>query len=167
MGIIVVNEKDEIIGHKEWADQDLNDITRVTGLWIYNSKGEVLITQRVFSKRYDPGKWQPAAAGTVEEGESYLSNIIKEAEEEIGIKLKEDQLVPGSHEFRNTSHKYFRQSYSVKLDLAIEAFKIQKDEVENIQWISIEELDKWVAKRPEDFLISFPGSFEKIKTLMH
>ena len=47
----------------------------------------VLIVERqtAFDKKYDPGKWGPSAAGTVEEGETYQSNIIKELQEEIGL----------------------------------------------------------------------------------
>ena len=38
-----------------------------------------------------PGKWGPAVAGTVEEGESYEENIIKEAEaRDIEADLRED-----------------------------------------------------------------------------
>jgi 8-oxo-dGTP pyrophosphatase MutT (NUDIX family) len=145
MRIIVVNDQDEIIGYKERSDLNRNDITRVAGLDIFNSKGE------------DPGKWGPAAAGTLEEGETYLSNIVKEAEEELGIILREDQLAVGNHEFRDTSHKYFRQLYSAKLDLPIEAFKIQKEEVEGIRWIAMSELSGWLKERPQDFIALFHG----------
>ncbi|MDP2933271.1 MAG: NUDIX domain-containing protein [bacterium] len=166
MRLIVVNEQDEIIGYKKRDDKNQKDITRVAGLWIFNTKGEVLIAQRTFGKIHDPGKWGPAVAGTVEEGETYISNIIKEAKEELGITLKEERLVIGSHEFRETSHKYFRQSYSAKLDLPIEDFKIQKEEVISIRWIAIEDLSTWIKERPQDFIASFPTSFKERKVLM-
>ncbi|MFA6422790.1 MAG: NUDIX domain-containing protein, partial [Candidatus Buchananbacteria bacterium] len=83
--IIIVNENDEAIGHKERNELDFSDIYRVSGLWITNLKGEILLAQRAFTKNHDPGKWGPAAAGTVEEGEDYETNILKEAEEELGL----------------------------------------------------------------------------------
>jgi isopentenyl-diphosphate delta-isomerase len=166
MELIIVNEQDEIIGHKDRADHNPDFITRVAGLWIYNSKGEVLIAQRAFDKVHDPGKWGPAAAGTVEKGETYLSNIIKEAEEELGIVLQESQLAVGKHKFRETSHKYFSQTFIAKLDLPIEDFKIQKEEVESIRWVDMEELSVWVKKRPEDFIASFPESLQEFKTTL-
>jgi isopentenyl-diphosphate delta-isomerase len=160
----IVNEQDEIIGYKDRSED--GDITRVAGLWIFNSKGEALIAQRAFDKRYDPGKWGPAAAGTVEEGETYLSNIIKEAKEELGITLSENQLVRDSYEFKEASHKYFRQSFSTTLDLPIEKFTIQKEEVASIRWISMEELGAWVKERPDDFIVSFAKSFKNRQELM-
>lgn len=84
--IIIVDENDTIIGHKNRDSMEDGDMYRVSALWIQNSKGDILLAQRSFDKRNDPGKWGPAVAGTVEEGETYESNIIKEAEEEIGLK---------------------------------------------------------------------------------
>ena len=41
--------------------------------------------QRAFTKSRGGGQWQAAVAGTVESHETYQENIIKEAEEEIGL----------------------------------------------------------------------------------
>lgn len=84
--IIIVNENDEIIGCKERGEINQSDIYRVSALWIQNPKGDVLLAQRKLTEDNDPGKWGPAVAGTNDEGETYESNIIKEAEEEIGLK---------------------------------------------------------------------------------
>jgi isopentenyldiphosphate isomerase len=62
---IIVDENEKVIGAKE-RDQILpTDIQQITGLWLTNSKGEVLLAQRQITKKNDPGKWGPAAAGTV------------------------------------------------------------------------------------------------------
>ena len=89
MRIPFVNENDEVVEvfeGKNWGDLHPESIYRVSSLWITNSKGEVLLARRAFNKKHDPGKWGPAVSGTVEEGETYESNIIKETEEELGIK---------------------------------------------------------------------------------
>ncbi len=158
MKSIIVNEQDQIIGHKERADKTPDDISRVSALWIYNSQNEVLIAQRSWSKKLTPGKWGPAVAGTVEEGETYLSNIIKETKEEIGISLQEEQLAEFSHKFQDSSHKYFCQYFIAKIDLPIEKFTIQKDEVEQVRWISIDELSTWVKEDPDQFVKSLPST---------
>src|SRR3989338_4245132 len=86
MRVPIVNEKDEIIEYKDWKDRGLKEIVRVSGLWIVDGNGNILLAQRYKNKTHDPGKWGPAVAGTVEEGETYESNIVKEAEEENGLK---------------------------------------------------------------------------------
>ena len=75
--VIIVNEKDEVIGSKPRDDRNQTDIIRVSGLLVFNPKGEVLLSRRGLNKINDPGKWGPSVAGTVEEGETYASNIIK------------------------------------------------------------------------------------------
>lgn len=81
---LVVDDNDNIIGYKSKAAIDKDDLRyRVSALWITNSKREILLARRSYTKRHDPGKWGPAAAGTVEKGESYKDNIKKEAKEEL------------------------------------------------------------------------------------
>ena len=149
--IPVVNEQDEIIGYKERKDRNTLEITRITALWLWNEKGEVLLAQRAFSKSINPGLWGPAVAGTVEEGETYESNIIKEAEEEIGLKnLKPifDQKLR-----RTTQHAYFVQWFTATTDSSYQLIK-QDSEVEAFKWFSKDELMNLLKTKPEMFLYS-------------
>ncbi len=155
MRIPVVNEKDEILGYKDKKDRNSSDIIRVSGVWIFNSNKELLIAQRAFDKVNDPGKWGPSAAGTVEEGETYVANILKEIQEELGISVNEKDLILSYHDLRQTSHKYFCQMFLAKVDLPIESFHPQKKEVEAVRWVPVKELLEWAEKKPEDFIASF------------
>ncbi len=153
--VIVVNDRDEIVGYKDRNDRNQSDIIRVSGLWIFNDKKEVLIAQRAYDKVHDSAKWGPSVAGTVEEGETYVSNAIKEAQEEVGLVVEEKDLILGPHRFTKTSHQYFYQSFFVKTNLPISAFVVQEKEVAQLQWIQIEDLLKWVKDKPTDFIASF------------
>src|SRR3989344_5348581 len=126
--IIVVNEKDEIIGYKDRDDRNETDIIRVSALILLNSKNQTLIARRALNKILDSGKWGPAAAGTLEEGESYLSNIIKEAQEEIGFKASKKDLSFGRKKFVETSHKYFLQIFITETNLPLQNFRIYRKE---------------------------------------
>ena len=53
--IPLVNEQDEIIGYKERAEIKTEDIYRVSALRITNSQGEILVAQRAFTKKNNPG----------------------------------------------------------------------------------------------------------------
>jgi len=82
----VVDENDQLIGYKERSKIDFKkDIYRIGALWLTDGTGQILIAQRKLTKDKDPGKWGPAAAGTVEKSETYESNAYKEAQEEIGL----------------------------------------------------------------------------------
>lgn len=156
MKIQIVDEKDNVIGIKERNNRNENDIVRVSGLFVFNQSKEILIAKRAMNKVFNPGKWSVSVAGGVEENETYLSSVIRETEEEIGIKITDSDLVLGSYNFVKTKHRCFRQMYYVKIDLPVFKFKIQNEEVDDLKWVTIEELRKWVNSNPSDFTDSFP-----------
>jgi len=151
----VVDEQDRIIGLKERPEINWQtDIYRVSALWLANSQDEVLIAQRKLTKDKDPGRWGPAAAGTLENGETYESNIYKEAEEEIGLSGRVFQLGPKTRikEPRN----YFCQWFTVVADKQLDEFTLQKDEVEELKWLPKEQLVKDIKENPQKYTPAFP-----------
>ncbi len=150
MKIPIVNEQDEIIGYKDRKDK--KGVSRVSGLWLADHEGNVLLAQRAFNKKHDPGLWGPAVAGTVEEGETYESNIIKEAKEEIGLTGVKFTL--GSKVRISAGHEYFAQWFFAKVAHDYPFVK-KDDEVEQVKWFSVEEFKKLLKEKPEIFIPSF------------
>lgn len=151
--IIVVDDYDNIIGYKPRDIVDKEGLRyRVSVLWIENSKGEVLLAKRALTKTHQPGKWGPAVTGTVEEGESYEDNIIKESKEELG--LNNINLKIGLKIKIDSKYKYFVQCFFTVIDKPIEYFKVQIEEVAKIKWFSKEELKKQLKLSPDEFVNS-------------
>ncbi len=148
--IIIVDKKDKIIGHKERENLNTEDIYRVSALWVTNSKGEILLARRALSKSHSPGKWGPAAAGTVEGGETYYSNIVKEAREELGLENIKPKTGPKIRVAKK--YNYFCQWFLLEIDKLLDEFKIQKSEVEELKWIPQKELLDEIENDPENFM---------------
>ncbi|MFA6908498.1 MAG: NUDIX domain-containing protein [Patescibacteria group bacterium] len=146
---IIVNEKDEIIGSKKREDITSSDIYRVSALWLTNSKGEVLMAQRALTKKHDPGIWGPAVAGTVEEGETYDSNIAKETEEELG--LTGVTMTKGAKNLRTGNHTYFCQWYFGHINKKISDLRLRPEEVIAARWVSPALLLAEAREHPERF----------------
>lgn len=153
---IVVDENDNIIRLKERNEITNKDIYRVSVLWVRNSKDQVLIAQRALNKSHDPGKWQPAVAGTVEEGESYEENIIKESKEELGLNLTTRDIILGPKLFLRDASGwlFFCQLFIHTTSRDIDDFNLQRDEVIRVQWIEKSELDRKLRETPKDFVDS-------------
>lgn len=148
---VIVDSNDVVIGAKESMDIDFaKEIYRVSALWLWNSKGEVLIAQRTKSKGNDAGVWGPSVAGTVEAGESYEENIVKETEEEIGL-TGVDFILDKKH-FVSGKRNYFTQFYKAMSDRSIEEFTLQADEVDAVMWIKPKDLKYKVLAHPEEFV---------------
>lgn len=158
--IIVVNENDEIIAHKEHGTLTKGDIYRVSALWVKNSQGDILLAQRNFRQSHDPGKWGPAVAGTLDEGETYKVNIIKEAEEEIG--LKDTKPMPGPKVRMNGEYNYFSQWHTLVVDKPAEDFIIQEEEVEQVKWFTRAELETELREHPEKYLKGLDWPLENL-----
>lgn len=158
--IPIVDENDNLIIHKERSEVLHSDIYRVSSLWIFNLSDEVLLAQRAFNKNNDPGKWGPAVAGTVEEGETYEQNIVKETEEELGIKnitVKKDE-----KKFRDGKHRFFVQRFITTIDLNLADVQLQEEEVAAVKWFTKDELKNLVKNKPEMFIPSMQDSIKEL-----
>lgn len=159
--IVIVNDRDEVIDYKVRGTLAKEDIYRVAALWVTNPKGDVLLAQRQLGKRHDPGKWGPAVAGTVDEGETYDSNILKEAEEEIGLKGIEPNAGPKRRV--SDEYNYFCQWYKLVVNKPAEDFTIQEEEVEQVKWFTRNELEQELREHPDDYLKGLGWAMEALQ----
>jgi isopentenyldiphosphate isomerase len=154
----IVDENDQVIGAKNRADITKKDIYRVSGLWLYNEGGQVLLAQRSFTKSHDPGMWGPAVAGTVAEGEDYLTTITREAEEELGLTGITFEI--GPKVFQSEGWKYWSQKFTAITDKDISDMKIQKEEVEQVKWFDEKELPMLIEEKPDLFIPSMRSYYK-------
>ena len=89
-------------------------------LYIYNAKGEFLIQKRSKNKKSLPGIWS----------ENSLQAGIREAEEELGLRLVPEQLQMVSRIKRRRS---FIDIYFVEEDFSIDRCVLQEEEVEDVR----------------------------------
>ena len=158
--IIIVNDTDHPIDLKTYEEIRYEDIYRVAALWLTDTKtGNILFAQRSWGKHNDPGKWAAAVAGTLEEGESYKTNIVKETEEEIG--LTDVVFTLGPRQFVDDgAHKFFCQWFFATVDKSQARFTLQEEEVEAISWLSNAELLADVQRNPDKYTPSIVQTLE-------
>jgi isopentenyl-diphosphate Delta-isomerase len=116
-------------------------------VWIYNSKGEVLLQLRHPAKVIRPNVWDVSVAGHITAGDTPEVTAVREAKEElnlnlnskdftfIGIKKVDEKMPDGS------CHRVFNWSYLLKLDLNLDTLKLETDEVSDVRWISVNEFE--------------------------
>ncbi len=104
---------------------------------IQNTKGEFLMQKRVKSKGGDWG----VTGGHPKSGETPLKGIISEAYEELGINLSKDPLI--EYDSGWDGKECFKMYY-VQKDLDLKTLNIQKEELEEVRWFSLEQLQQMV-----------------------
>ena len=107
---------------------------------IENSKGEFLMQKRVPRKGGDYG----VTGGHPKSGETPYEGIITEVYEELGIDISNNEII----EFASgCDGKDCFKMYYIKLDLDVEDFKIQEEELTEVRWFSFDELNEMVEEK--------------------
>ena len=150
--VIIVDENDHEIGAKKRTEMTAEYMPGGAGLCKPVGRGGFVLPNRTNKKPHDPGKWGPAVAGTVEAGETYDDNIIKETEEELGIKLENLRQGPKIEIYGE--YHYFCQWYFMQIDKPLKKYRLQKSEVAEVRWFKKEELIQELKNQPELFLPS-------------
>lgn len=149
--IIYVDERDNIIGAGSIQEAyEKRIVHRVVRVYLYNSKGELLLQRRSDHMKTNPGKWNESAAGHVDEGETYLEAAQREMKEEVGVggvELKELKTIY-TEEVGELKRKRFTALFSGTYDGEVHP---DFDEVSEVRWISSEALRTEVAEHPERF----------------
>lgn len=85
--VIIVNERDEVIGSTPRSRMRRERlIHRTTYVFVFSSHGGLLVQERTRTKDLYPGWFDLAAGGVLVAGETYEESAYREAEEELGLR---------------------------------------------------------------------------------
>lgn len=114
-------------------------------LWLYTKSGKVLLSQRSANKAICPLLWDVSVAGHIDAGEPMLTAAIREAQEEIGLALIEQDLEKiGVFEcFQSYDNgivdNEFHNTFISELKVDLTKLKLQEEEVEAVKLVSLKE----------------------------
>lgn len=129
-------------------------------VWFLNSKGELLVQKRNENLKRNPGKWA-FTGGAVDSGETSEEGAIREIQEELGIKIDEDKM---ELLLSFKRERGFVDIWLVKDDVDIKNIAIQEDEVTEVKWVSIKELEELIDT--DQFVKSIKLYYELFKKLL-
>ena len=141
------------------------------GVWIMNKKGELLFQKRANSTT-NPNRWS-RTGGHVDTKETPLQAIQRETEEEIGVKIPENKFelinIKKDESYSSDTqifNRNFIYSYYTLVDYKLEDYKMQKEEVSDLKYITIEEMKNAKKNKDESYsFIKWDGICEVIEML--
>ncbi|MFA5125524.1 MAG: NUDIX domain-containing protein [archaeon] len=144
-------------------------------IWIYNSRGEILLQFRSKQKKLFPSLWDISVAGHIGAGEEALTCAIREMKEEIGLSVKPSDLEKVfTFKFSVSANDNMQNNevcsvFLFKYDGLAKDLVLQKEEVEKVKFFSIDFLKKEFSntKHAGHYLLprnlSVPRVFELVK----
>ena len=121
----------------------IDDYHLVVHIWIQNSQGEYLIQKRAGHLTWMPNMWA-TTGGAVISGEDSLQGVIRETEEELGVKIEENDL---KLLFTQIRGKDISDIYLTQLNLPITAYKFEVKDMSEIRYVSKSELFKMIEAK--------------------
>jgi len=161
--IIIVDKKDREIGsefklkaHKE------GKLHRAFSIFVFNSKGELLLQKRAFKKYHSGGLWTNTCCSHPKVGETVLDAAHRRLKEEMG--------------FDCNLLEAFSFVYKAKLDNDLTEYEfdhvlvgkfngnpvINKNEVAEYKWIDLKSLKKDIKSYPQSYTYWFRKCYNKV-----
>jgi isopentenyl-diphosphate delta-isomerase len=154
--VILVNEKDEVLGSMEKLEAHLKGaLHRAFSIFIFNDQKELLIHQRAFDKYHSPGLWTNTCCSHPYPNETSLDAANRRLEEEMGMQceLIEQFSFIYKERINETIEEY--ELDHVFLGKSNSNPKINTEEVAAYKWISLPDLKEQMLANPNDFTIWF------------
>ena len=108
-------------------------------VWIRNSKGEYLVSQRAASRAAYPLMWE-SPGGSVAKGEDSLAGALREVKEEVGIDLAPEKGRVVFSEVRDEGAPYIMDVWLFDHDGPAGLEKATTDEVAQCRWLDAQEV---------------------------
>jgi len=153
--VILINEQGKVIGTQEkyaahTADTPLH---LAFSSWLFNEKGECLVTRRAMGKKAWPGVWTNSVCGHPQSGEQIEMAIVRRCRDEIGAEIAD--ITPVAPEFRyrkiDPSGIVENEVCPVFAARVTGPLAINPDEVMEYQWVDPEALFRALDATPWAF----------------
>ena len=164
MNLILVNEKDERTGTMEKMEVHQKALLhRAFSIFIFNSKGDMLLHQRALNKYHSAGLWTNACCSHPIDGHEIMATATKRLQEEMGFTTPLQKAFDFTYKAALgnglTEHEYdhvFIGYYDGEINPA-------KDEVKDFCFVSMEGLKIAIQTHPQKYTEWFKIAFPKVE----
>lgn len=162
--VVLVNERDEPLGTMEKMDAHRKGLLhRAFSVFIFNSKGEMLLQQRARNKYHSGGLWTNACCSHPGAGEAVAAAAERRLREEMGFTVSLEKIFDFIYrsEMENglTEHE-FDHVYAGFYDGDI---KPDKNEVQDYCYKSMDEIKQNLQSHPDHYTAWFHIAFPRIE----
>lgn len=160
--LAVVDEHDQIIEHRPRHEIHAQGLRhRAVHILVFNDNDQLLLQKRSMRKDLNKGLWDTSAAGHVDRGENYDDCAPRELQEELNITAPLSSLF--KLEPTPALGMEFIQVYRCRHN---GPFRFSGDEIDEIRWITSQEVDRRVNQDDTSLTQTFKIIWRRYRELV-
>jgi isopentenyl-diphosphate delta-isomerase len=166
--VILVDENDNPIGEMEKMEAHEKALLhRAFSVFVFNSKNELMLQQRAYSKYHSPGLWTNTCCSHPRVGESVLEAGHRRLREEMGFDCEIEKIFDFVYnaklEYGLTEHEFDHVLFGRYDDDP----KINPEEVESWKWMPMDAIADEMKDMPDKYTIWFQIAFERVYSYLN
>ncbi len=160
--VVLVDENDEVLGEMEKLEaHEKGLLHRAFSVFIFNTKGQMLLQQRAASKYHSPNLWTNACCSHPRLGESYEEGAHRRLQEELNIDTPLKHLFQFTYKSEVGEGLYEHELDHVFLGNFEGEIDFNPEEVQALKWMSVNELSQDISANRENYTVWFQIIFDK------
>ena len=161
--VILVDKTDHPIGEMEKQEAHIKGVLhRAFSIFIFNSKGEVLLQQRAFHKYHSGGLWTNTCCSHPRNGETTIQAANRRLKEEMGMSCALTEEFTFIYKAKLDNDLYEHELDHVLFGTTDLLPQINKEEVAGYKYSSFQDIQQEMKDYPEKYTVWFKICFDEV-----
>lgn len=162
--VVLVNPEDKVLGIMEKQQAHISGLLhRAFSVFLFNDKGEMLLQQRASQKYHSPNQWTNAVCSHPRADETYEEGAKRRLKEELGIETELSEKFNFIYKADVGGGLWEHELDHVFTGIYNEDFHLNENEVQEVRYISMQDLNREITETPEKFTEWFKIILEEYK----
>lgn len=150
--VVLVTPEDQVLGQMEKIKaHETGILHRAFSVFLFNNKGEMLLQKRAAEKYHSPNQWTNAVCSHPKINETYLDAANRRLYEELGIKTSLQEKFYFIYKADVGQNLWEHELDHVFIGKFDGEFYLNKNEVSEVRYISMNDLEIEITENPEHF----------------
>ncbi|HCC95749.1 MULTISPECIES: isopentenyl-diphosphate Delta-isomerase [unclassified Empedobacter] len=159
--VVLVDQDDQKLGLMEKQQAHVAGLLhRAFSVFVFNSKGELMIQQRAASKYHSPTLWTNTCCSHPRDNETYEQAAHRRLEEEMGFDCELEYKFNFIYKAHLENDLIEHELDHVFIGTFDNEPKLNPDEVMAYRWVELDDLKKDMEKNPQNYTAWFKIIFE-------
>ena len=161
--ILLVDENDNIIGKGEKIKTHREGkLHRAFSIFVFNSKGELLLQKRGKSKYHSGGLWTNTCCSHQRDGEALEEAVHRRLKEEMGFDCELKEMFTFTYRIKFGNNLFENECDHVFIGNFDGEPTPNPEEVDEWKWVGLEELKNDMQKNPDNYTYWLKESIDRV-----